>query len=71
MKKTFLITISTILILTIFAITVSAAGATATVDNKSCAKGGTVTLNVTVSGAPNASSGAVEVIYDDIIVTKW
>ncbi len=75
MKKTFLITISTILILTIFAITVSAAGATATVDNKSCAKGGTVTLNVTVSGAPNASSGAVEVIYDDskleLVEAKW
>lgn len=74
MKKT-LILISSILILTILAVTVSAAGAVATVDNRSCAKGGEVTLDVTVSGSETALSGAVEVIYDkdvlELVKAEW
>ncbi len=66
MKKSILILISSFLILTIFAIVVNAAGVQATVDNKSCAKGGTVTLEVNVSGELKA--GGIEVIYDSAVL---
>ena len=75
MKKSIILIISLILLFTLLAITTSAAGATATVDNKSCAIGSTVTLNVNVSGASGVTSGAVEVVYDksvlELVDAKW
>lgn len=63
MKKTFSIIIA-LLMLAVLTITASAAGVTATTENKSCAKGSTVTLNVSLSGSTSVLSGAVEVVYD-------
>ena len=75
MKKSIILIISSILIIATFAISVAAAGAVATTESKSCAKGGTVTLNVNVSGASGITSGAVEVIYDksvlELVDAKW
>ena len=77
MKKTglFVFIVSLILIFSMLAIQVSAAGAVATTDSKSCAKGGTVTLNVSLSGATEVLSGAVEVIYDTstlkLVSAQW
>lgn len=63
MKKISVIVLS-VLLISIFAIIVSAAGVNANTDSKSCAQGSTVTLNVTLSGSVSATSGAVEVVYD-------
>ena len=75
MKKYILLIISLFLILSIFAIAVSAAGVVVTVDNKSCAIGEIVTLDVTISDAVTAYSGAVEVVYDknvlELVEAKW
>ena len=75
MKKSIIAIVSAILLITIFAISVAAAGTVATTDTKSCAQGETVTLNVNVSGDANASSGAVEVIYDknvlQLVNAEW
>ena len=75
MKKSIVLIISLISLFTLLAITASAAGATATVENKSCAIGSTVILNVNVSGASGVTSGAVEVVYDksvlELVDAKW
>ena len=77
MKKTglFVFIVSLLLIFTMLAIQVSAAGAVATTDSKSCAKGGTVTLNLSLSGASEVLSGAVEVMYDasvlKLVSAQW
>ena len=64
MKKTILITVSTILLIILLTIVACAASTVATTDSKSCAQGGTVTLNVNVSNTSRVTSGSVEVIYD-------
>ncbi|MBO5100947.1 MAG: hypothetical protein J6C39_00250 [Clostridia bacterium] len=64
MKKRIIAIITAALLLTLFAFSASAAGSTATTETKSCAKGDTVTLNVSVSSTEGVNSGAVEVIFD-------
>ena len=75
MKKIILTAIIAILIASMFIISVSAAGATATTSSKSCEQGGTVTLTVSLSGASDILSGAVSVSYDDsvleLVSAKW
>ena len=74
-RKLILITLTAILLASIFVISVAAASAVATTDGKACEKGNTVTLNVNVSDATNVFSGAVEVKYDagvlELIEAKW
>ena len=75
MKKIIISTIVIILITSIFVISTLAAGTVATTEGKSCAKGSTVTLNVSISSTSNVTSGAVEVIYDknilELVSAQW
>ena len=64
MKRRIIAIITAVLLFSLLAFSASAAGSTATTETKSCAKGDTVTLNVSVSSTVGVSSGAVEVVYD-------
>ena len=75
MKKTLASILTLLFLISALAISASAAGLTATVSNKSCARGSTVTVDVSLSQATTVKSGAVEVIYDSSILefvsAKW
>ena len=64
MKKRIFTLITALLIFAALTLSVSAAGTTATTEAKTCARGDTVTLNVSVSSTSGVNSGAVEVIFD-------
>lgn len=69
MKKVISSLIIALLLLTsVLAISASAAGLTATVSNKSCAREGTVTIDVTLSQSVTVKDGAVTVVYDSSIL---
>lgn len=74
-RKLILITLTAILLASIFVISVAAAGAVATTDGKTCAKGSTVTLNVCVNDVADVFSGAVAVEYDpnvlELVEAEW
>ena len=67
-KKLILLTLTVVLLASIFVISVAAAGAVATTDGKVCVKGNTVTLNVSVDNVSNVFAGAVEVEYDTSVL---
>ena len=75
MKKIIYAAIAAILLVSVLALSVAAAGVVATTDSTSCAQGGTVTLNVNISSASSVKSGAVEVLYDknilEVVDAKW
>ena len=74
-RKITLITLTALLLASLFVITVAAAGAVATTDGKTCEKGNTVTLQVDLSEVSDVYSGAVEVKYDsnvlELVDTDW
>lgn len=65
MKKRIIAIITAVLLLSLLAVSASAANITATTETKSCAQGSTVTVGVTLSSASGVNSGAVEVVYDN------
>ena len=75
MKNKILAAVIGVLLLMTLVITASAQGTVATTENKSCAKGGTVTLNVSITSTSEVTSGGVEVIYDkdvlELISAEW
>lgn len=74
-KKLLLITLTAILLASLFVVSVAAAGAVATTDGKSCGRGQTVILNVSIPDVSSVYAGAVEVEYDSSVLTfveaKW
>lgn len=76
MKKVISSIIIALLLLTsVLAISASAAGLTATVSKKSCAREGTVTLDVTLSQSVKVKDGAVTVAFDssvlELVSAEW
>lgn len=75
MKKIIFTAIVAILLASMFIISASAAGATATTSGKSCAQGGTVTLTVNLSNVSDITSGSVAVSYDksvlELVSATW
>ncbi len=74
-KKLILTILTAILLTSLFVVTVAAAGAVATTDGKSCARGKTVTLNVNLAETSGVIAGAVAVEYDssrlELVEAKW
>lgn len=66
-NKVLFILISCLLVMSMI-FPVSAAGASASVSSSSADRGGTVTLTVSLSGAPNVASGGVSVGYDSSVL---
>ena len=65
MKKKLLMIFTTLILLTCLALSISAAGTTATTDSKSCAKGDTVNISVSVTSTSGVRSGGVDIIFDE------
>ncbi len=75
MRNKILIAAISLLLLVALVVSVSAAGTVATTDGQSCAKGGMVTLTVSITSTSDVIAGAVEVFYDkdvlELAETRW
>lgn len=75
MKKRIIVILLTLIMVAALAISASAAGTTATTESTTCARDGTVTLNVSISSTSNVTSGAVEVVFDStklrLVEASW
>ena len=65
MKKKILIVLVAFALFFCLVFSVSAAGTTATTDSKSCAKGDTVSISVSVTSTSSVTSGGADIIFDE------